>query len=79
MRVSYGHASARIVLDAPAVSGFTGRVVLNVTDGQARSITVQDPRTGKAVGRVVGTSAIRDAVLVGASARDRATVQGFTR
>lgn len=82
MRVSYQHASARIVLDASGVltgKGHAfGRVVLNVTDGAARGVTVQDVKTGKALLRVDALS-IMSAGFLGASARDRATLAGFTR
>lgn len=78
---SYALASARIVLDATGVNfdGFSsGRVVLNVTDNVVRGLTVQDPKTGKALKRVKGID-VRRVGLLNPTPRDRATFQAFTR
>ena len=83
MRTSTRHASARIALTAEGVTLPSGQyvpgdVVLNVTNGVLRGVTVQDRKgRGKALARVTPADA-RNLRLVFPSGNAVATLTAFT-
>jgi len=80
--MSYSLASARIVLDASGVhlpTGIvSGQVVVNVTNGEVRSIGVYSRSTRKTVLRLKA-SEVKGDTLAFATKRDRATLDAFVR
>lgn len=80
--MSYSLASARIVLDASGVhtdAGLvSGQVVLNVTNGEVRSVGVYSRSTRKVVTRLKAAQ-VKGDLLSFPSKRDRATLDAFVR
>ncbi len=80
--MSYSLASARIVLDASgihtATGTVTGQVVVNVTNGEVRSVGVYSTSTRKVVKRFAPSEVKGDSLAFGTK-RDRAIVDGFVR
>lgn len=80
--MSYSLASARIVLDATGVHTptglITGQVVVNVTNGEVRSVGVYSRTTRKVVTRLKARE-VKGDFLSFPSKRDRATLDAFTR
>jgi hypothetical protein len=80
--MSYSLASARIVLDASGVHTATGlvsgQVVVNVTNGEVRSVGVYNRSTRKVVTRLKATEVKGDALSF-PSRKDRAILDAFVR
>lgn len=80
---TYSTATARIVLDADGIytdAGTTlvGKVVVNVTDGEVRSVGVYDRSTGKTLVRL-RPETVKSKNLLHGSRAARSIVDAFLR